>query len=222
MNSPPYYSSSDAPNPLHYHLPHHSLHSLLNSSRSLIEQNCTPSLNEILAAYKYSKGQDGDCQLLIAVLNAKSAEDQRLAAVAKLHATMLEFEHNPSSPSTLSSSSSSSSSSHPPPHMSAPIHRSHYAHSSYVRSEKDSCDREGKRSSTSSLHSRSPYERPPMVHPRRSRTHTQELPPSPYSSQASDSSVSSPRAREAMAIDSLLSPTREEAPQSSEHGGSRS
>ena len=39
-------------------------------------QTASPSLREILAAFKFSKGQDGDCQLLLAVLNAKSAEDQ--------------------------------------------------------------------------------------------------------------------------------------------------
>lgn len=41
-----------------------------------ISQATSPSLREILAAFKYSKGQEGDCQLLLAVLNAKSAEDQ--------------------------------------------------------------------------------------------------------------------------------------------------
>lgn len=41
-----------------------------------ISQATSPSLREILAAFKFSKGQDGDCQLLLAVLNAKSAEDQ--------------------------------------------------------------------------------------------------------------------------------------------------
>jgi hypothetical protein len=39
-------------------------------------QSTSPSLRDILAAFKFSKGQDGDCQLLLAVLNAKTAEDQ--------------------------------------------------------------------------------------------------------------------------------------------------
>lgn len=73
----------------------HSQH-LIDSSRRVLEQVClslplsaslcvlifdppqatSPSLREILAAFKFSKGQDGDCQVLLAVLNAKSAEDQ--------------------------------------------------------------------------------------------------------------------------------------------------
>lgn len=56
-----------------------SVHRSPPQSRALtsdLSQTTSPSLREILAAFKFSKGQDGDCQLLLAVLNAKSAEDQ--------------------------------------------------------------------------------------------------------------------------------------------------
>lgn len=49
-----------------------------------LSQATSPSLREILAAFKFSKGQDGDCQLLLAVLNAKSAEDQVICPPARL------------------------------------------------------------------------------------------------------------------------------------------
>lgn len=144
---------------------------------------------------------------------------QRLAAVAKLHTTMLEFERGRHTPPSFSSSSSRSppqrSSTLPSPSLRSPHLYPRYAQSSYVRSESDMYDRKGKTGSHSWHHSRTPYERP-MIHPqaysysRRSRaSHAQDLPPSPYSSRASNSPTSSPRAREAMAIDSLLSPDRD-------------
>ncbi|KAK7694336.1 hypothetical protein QCA50_001519 [Cerrena zonata] len=62
---------------------------LISSTWHVLEQPPPPSLREILSAYK-SKG-DGDRDMLIAMLNAKSAEDQRLASIASLHRTMLEM-----------------------------------------------------------------------------------------------------------------------------------
>ncbi|KAF8226112.1 hypothetical protein L208DRAFT_1407643 [Tricholoma matsutake] len=47
---------------------------LVTSAFSVLEQSPPPSLREILVAYR-SKG-DGDRDMLLAMLNAKSAEDQ--------------------------------------------------------------------------------------------------------------------------------------------------
>ncbi|KAJ8475423.1 hypothetical protein ONZ45_g15610 [Pleurotus djamor] len=60
-----------------------------------------PSLREILAAYN-SKG-DGDRDMLLAMLNAKAAEDQRLASTASLHRTMIEICHTTSASEQLPS-----------------------------------------------------------------------------------------------------------------------
>lgn len=59
--------------------------------RSPIGQTPPPSLREILGAYN-AKGE-GDRDMLVALLNAKSAEDQRLAAIATLHQTVLQMQH---------------------------------------------------------------------------------------------------------------------------------
>ncbi|KAJ7042586.1 hypothetical protein C8F04DRAFT_1390555 [Mycena alexandri] len=59
------------------------------SASSVLDQPPPPSLRDILGAYK-SNG-DGDRDMLLAMLNAKTAEDQRLASLAALHRTMLEF-----------------------------------------------------------------------------------------------------------------------------------
>jgi len=48
--------------------------SLVASARSTLDQPPPPTLREILAAYR-SKG-DGDRDMLLAMLNAKAAEDQ--------------------------------------------------------------------------------------------------------------------------------------------------
>jgi len=73
---------------------------------------------DVLGAYK--QNGDGDREMLIAMLNAKAAEDQRLANTAALHRSVLEFYQDsspsssmltaPMSPSSLSASSSSSES----------------------------------------------------------------------------------------------------------------
>ena len=60
-----------------------------------LSQATSPSLREILAAFKFSKGQDGDCQLLLAVLNAKSAEDQVICSPT--HVADLQTHHASSS-----------------------------------------------------------------------------------------------------------------------------
>ncbi|KAH9947717.1 hypothetical protein B0H21DRAFT_737744 [Amylocystis lapponica] len=90
MPSPPLALPTASRSP--YQVPNHSdpaMDSLLSSVWHALEQSPPPSLREILDAYR-SKG-DGDRDMLIAMLNAKSAEDQRLASVASLQRTMLDF-----------------------------------------------------------------------------------------------------------------------------------
>ncbi|KAI0768568.1 hypothetical protein BD413DRAFT_614435 [Trametes elegans] len=66
-----------------------SMKTILASSWRLVEQPPPPTLREILEAYK-ARG-DGDREMLLAMLNAKSSEDQRLASIATLHRTMLDM-----------------------------------------------------------------------------------------------------------------------------------
>ncbi|CAL1696368.1 unnamed protein product [Somion occarium] len=89
LPSPPsYYTHSDS-HFQQYNSHHESaMKALLSSTWHVLEQPPPPSLREILSAYK-AKG-DGDRDMLLAMLNAKSAEDQRLASIASLHRTMLE------------------------------------------------------------------------------------------------------------------------------------
>ncbi|KAF8587297.1 hypothetical protein K439DRAFT_1659130 [Ramaria rubella] len=70
--------------------------SLLASAWQVVEQPPPPTLREILNAYK-SKG-DGDRDMLLAMLNAKSAEDQRIASIATLHHKLLDVHGSPRSP----------------------------------------------------------------------------------------------------------------------------
>ncbi|EIN13627.1 hypothetical protein PUNSTDRAFT_140125, partial [Punctularia strigosozonata HHB-11173 SS5] len=74
----------------------------LAASYNVLEQAPPPTLREILGAYK-AKG-DGDRDLLMAMLNAKSAEDQRLASVAALQRTMLEIHQAHSVSATVTES----------------------------------------------------------------------------------------------------------------------
>ncbi|KAH9964287.1 hypothetical protein BC827DRAFT_67909 [Russula dissimulans] len=71
------------------HLPPHPSKSLLASTWQVLDQPPPPTLREILGAYR-SRG-DGDREMLIAMLHAKSAEDQRIASVASLHRSLLEY-----------------------------------------------------------------------------------------------------------------------------------
>ncbi|THH09873.1 hypothetical protein EW145_g1707 [Phellinidium pouzarii] len=121
MNSPPY-SSSEASLPP---IPspdgiNQNMRSLLASTWQVLDQPPPPSLREILAAYKH-KG-DGDREMLLAMLNAKSAEDQRLASLASLRRTVLDI--------------CQTTETSPPPHLisqyAAPAHPSpHLAHEQY-------------------------------------------------------------------------------------------
>ncbi|TBU34964.1 hypothetical protein BD309DRAFT_862949 [Dichomitus squalens] len=69
------------------------MRAVLASSWHVLEQPPPPTLREILEAYK-AKG-DGDREMLLAMLNAKSSEDQRLASYATLHRTMLDMYQAP-------------------------------------------------------------------------------------------------------------------------------
>jgi len=235
---------SSAPMTSSVHHPHHLLDSswrILDQVRSLSvlllhacadpSQTTSPSLREILAAFKFSKGQDGDCQLLMAVLNAKSAEDQvlppvalnstklttrsivqRTAAIANLHARLLESQPDkylptPSPPPTYSiprlhiPSPSSSPRSYSPYSPST----QHSEISTPVSSHEPSrSHRQGPHSSKK--HRRSPYERPVRLSDEdirsRSSRYNYGSHRSPCSSNGSD--ASSPRSREAMSIGTLL------------------
>ncbi|KAI6045063.1 hypothetical protein EDC04DRAFT_2638250 [Pisolithus marmoratus] len=166
---------------------------LLVTSWNIIEQSPPPSLREILGAYK-AKG-DGDRDMLLAMLNAKSAEDQRLAAVASLHRTLLDLsslDHaapSSSSQSLLPPSSYNRNSRYTP--YPADIHVPRYPPRDPQYHSRPSAKR--RRSSRS----------PPSHSDARPSSH--DFPPSPYSSSRSGSEEYSPRSRASMAIGSLLS-----------------
>ncbi|KAG1755017.1 uncharacterized protein EDB91DRAFT_1096801 [Suillus paluster] len=209
MNSSPPYPTSD-----YSRLPYHSAEAdyrrLIMSSSQILEQVPPPSLREILGAYK-SKG-DGDRDMLIAMLNAKSAEDQRLASVASLHRTLLEM----SAADAQHASPSHPSHSLPPPalyskHGLYPSDMSNGRVSPQplpVVREPPQLSQPPRKRQRSSHSPSSHYES------RTSHTSSRDLPPSPYSSR-SDSEEYSPRSRASMAIGSLLStgPSRDTVPE---------
>ncbi|KAH7923988.1 hypothetical protein BV22DRAFT_1196257 [Leucogyrophana mollusca] len=178
----------------------------------MLEQAPPPTLREILGAYK-SKG-DGDRDLLIAMLKAKTSEDQRVASTAELHRTLLE----------MSSSNHKQMTPLPSPQPPLPTVYPHYSKHSRHPSEASN----GRVSPQSIPLVREPpvLSQPPRKRPRSSRsppashyesrashTSSRDLPPSPYSSSRSDSEEYSPRSRASMAIGSLLStgPSSEES-----------
>ncbi|KAL5535221.1 hypothetical protein ACEPAF_3315 [Sanghuangporus sanghuang] len=65
------------------------IRTLYSSSWSALDGPSPPTLREILTAYK-QKG-DGDREMLLAMLNAKSAEDQRIASQLSLRRSMIEI-----------------------------------------------------------------------------------------------------------------------------------
>ncbi|CAE6415960.1 unnamed protein product [Rhizoctonia solani] len=65
---------------------------VLDSTFQALSQAPPPTIREILGAYS-TKGE-GDREMLVALLNAKSAEDQRIAAVAALQQTVLQMQHS--------------------------------------------------------------------------------------------------------------------------------
>lgn len=166
---------------------------LLVSSRNIIEQTPPPSLRDILGAYK-AKG-DGDRDMLLAMLNAKSAEDQRLAAVASLHRTLLDL-------SSLDHTAPSNSSQ-------PLLHPTSYDRSSrYAPYPTDiHVPRHPPRDSQYCLQPLAKRRRSSRSPPSHSdaRPSSRDFPPSPYSSSRSGSEEYSPRSRASMAIGSLLS-----------------
>ncbi|CAE6470375.1 unnamed protein product [Rhizoctonia solani] len=72
--------------------PHPPTKSVLDSTFQSLSQAPPPTIREILGAYS-TKGE-GDREMLVALLNAKSAEDQRIAAVAALQQTVLQMQHS--------------------------------------------------------------------------------------------------------------------------------
>ncbi|KDQ54771.1 hypothetical protein JAAARDRAFT_37870 [Jaapia argillacea MUCL 33604] len=206
----PTYAFQDNPPMQPYPHPATEARSLLTASWRVLEQTPPPSLREILGAY--SARGDGDRDMLLAILTAKTAEDQRLAAVTNLQRTMLES-YRSSPPQQYAADAYH----YPPPgalaspplhdHMSPRMNGESYSaphrHSSNsslppLRDTQPSAGPSRKRSRTSRS-PRSPYERDLPEHS------SHELPLSPYSSARSDSAERSPRSRGAMAIGSLLS-----------------
>ncbi|KAF8203230.1 hypothetical protein BJ912DRAFT_943329 [Pholiota molesta] len=208
---------------------------LISSAHAALEQPPPPSLREILTAYR-TKG-DGDRDMLLAMLNAKTAEDERLASVTSLHRTILEiYQHSPPQPLVENHSYSRSANNgayHYPtptftqtPREQTSSRRMHHRHRANSRSR-----------SPPRIHSHSHFPSTrdmPMPHhtehPRKrhrtsrsphlshaavyeSSSHpSEQFPPSPYSSSdRSDSAEYSPRSRASMTIGSLLSsgPSRE-------------
>ncbi|GJE87747.1 hypothetical protein PsYK624_038300 [Phanerochaete sordida] len=196
---------------------------LLASTLRVLDQRPPPTMHEILAAYT-AKG-DGDRDMLFALLNAKTAEDNRMAADRNLRRTLLElYRAQPQS-----SSSAYSGQHHMLPQYPLPSPpTSLYQQSPTVHTQSPAPRRRA--SSTSSRSSDENLASPPLRKRRRSRsphradyvdyrsralydrTVTSQrdaaapFPTSPYSSHpSSHHSGGSPRSREAMTIGSLLS-----------------
>ncbi|KAF8640408.1 hypothetical protein AX17_000075 [Amanita inopinata Kibby_2008] len=200
---------------------------LFVSAFSVLEQPPPPSLREILNAYR-AKG-DGDREMLVTMLNAKSAEDQRIASIATLHRTVLEvYQANvvdarqnqdpplhgvnvthsyptlphPHSPSFYEQKNSWRSSAH---RRTTSRSRSPPGSHAVIPPIRDAprpnlgAEQPRKRPRISQLSSHVMYES-------HTGSHRDHLPPSPYSSSGrSDSAEYSPRSRASMAIGSLLS-----------------
>jgi len=212
-------SSTQSPLETASHARHDSeIHRTISSTLHVLEQAPPPSLREVLGAYQ-SKG-DGDRDLLIAMLNAKSSEDQRMASVAALHRTLLEIYHTPPvaplhplhmhpsadfhSPHSIPLS--------PPNHEIKPMHNVGDSDSGCSPSSSPTTTREAPAPPASALPSqkrqRTSHDSSPH-HTKPNESHVSmkhgSLPPSPHSSSRSNSAEYSPRPRASMAIGSLLS-----------------
>ncbi|CAE6433502.1 unnamed protein product [Rhizoctonia solani] len=69
-----------------------STKSTVDSTFQALSQSPPLTIREILGAYS-TKGE-GDREMLVALLNAKSAEDQRIAAMTALQQTVLQMQHS--------------------------------------------------------------------------------------------------------------------------------
>ncbi|TFK76824.1 hypothetical protein BDN72DRAFT_829991 [Pluteus cervinus] len=213
--SSPYHPSADySSSSRHPHEP--ELRHALSSAFNILDQPPPPTLREILAAYR-SKG-DGDRDMLLAMLNAKAAEDQRLASYASLRRSVLEVYQTsaPLQPSNVPRLNGA----HPYPTpsftQSPQLEEQRPSRSMHLDAPSRSPSPRSRRSHPYSRDSRLPHE-PPSKRPRVSHSppsthhapydsHPEQLPPSPYSSSGrSDSAEYSPRTRASMAIGSLLS-----------------
>lgn len=179
--------------------------SLLASTWQVLDQPPPPTVREILGAYR-SRG-DGDREMLMAMLNAKSAEDQRIASVASLHRSMLEyyqiFSRQTQEAPCPSTSEPSGSSHHNGAHQSPGSNAISTSHCPYNHSDMPSQQTariySHKRTRTS--------DPPPSTYRSAPCSYTPSPPPgasSPYSL-CSASVDQSPRSKDAMAIGSLLS-----------------
>ncbi|CAA7258786.1 unnamed protein product [Cyclocybe aegerita] len=206
---------------------------LLSSAFNVLDQTPPPSLREILSAYR-TKG-DGDRDMLLAMLNAKTAEDQRLASMASLQRTMLDiYQQSPPSPepAPYSRPIANGAYNYPTPQFNQsprlcdqpPSRRAHHRHRAASRSRSPP-----PRGHVNMLHRDVPIPHHSEQHPRKRHrpTHSphvphaavyetshpsEQFPPSPYSSSGrSDSAEYSPRSRASMTIGNLLStgPSRE-------------
>ncbi|KAI0757302.1 hypothetical protein C8Q80DRAFT_1116492 [Daedaleopsis nitida] len=212
--------------------PDETMKSLVASSWRVMDQPPPPTLREILEAYK-ARG-DGDREMLLAMLNAKSAEDQRLASLATLHRTMLDMYQVPHAqtvpsipplhvPDSHHSQSYSHSHSHNFPSPPASYHHSprapvsqqlhqdagYYSHRRTTSSSSPADPGRDRMIASSSSSQQTRKRRRTSRSPPPTReamsAHPNDLPPSPYSSASSaQSSGDSPRSRESMAINSLL------------------
>ncbi|KAJ7655159.1 hypothetical protein DFH06DRAFT_1269811 [Mycena polygramma] len=194
-----------------------SLGHIVSSASSVLDQPPPPSLRDILGAYKANG--DGDRDMLLAMLNAKTAEDQRLASIAALHRTMLEVYQSPPVHLNGSHHYQTHKYTSPPLRETRPV-RNVYAVSSgsrsppYTRAPTHPMRASSPKSEHRRKRARSSRSPPPHnSSQRRESLHDphSELPPSPYSSSGSDSAGHSPRSKGSMTIGSLLSsrPNRE-------------
>ncbi|KAF7310628.1 hypothetical protein HMN09_00605600 [Mycena chlorophos] len=148
---------------------------VLHAASRVLDQPPPPSLRDVLGAYKASG--DGDREVLLAVLKAKTSEDNRQAAIATLYESMLHLQRMPQQHS------------YPPPSYPPPPPPSRHMYRSPPRS-------------LPHARSISPRDEPRRKRSRGSESPSEnaaELPPSPYSS-----SADSPRSRGSMTIGSLL------------------
>ncbi|KAG7450235.1 uncharacterized protein BT62DRAFT_927552 [Guyanagaster necrorhizus] len=166
---------------------------LFTAAHDSLSQPPPPTVREILDAYR-AKG-DGDRDMLLAMLKAKTAEEHSQAERAALLRTLIDVQRHTSSylPSPHISHYPTPSTSHSPPqqhHLLVPHRQSRHQRSD------------------------SPYALPPMADTRARKRHRGKSqspprhPPSPYSPTSSSSSAAdySPRAiRPSMAIGALLS-----------------
>ncbi|KAJ3783797.1 hypothetical protein GGU10DRAFT_295389 [Lentinula aff. detonsa] len=170
---------------------------ILVSALHTLDQTPPPSLREILNAYR-TKG-DGDRDMLLAMLNAKSAEDRRIAETSALHRTIIEtFDHDISSPN-LPPLVYPNPSQHPYqtrlPTLSLSSGFSHHDKESYIT----------KRRSSPPHRSYSPYNRP--ISRDSTSTPPMQMPPSPFSSASNPDTNLSPNLKDrgTMPIASMLS-----------------